>query len=344
MRYVLVFVSVVHGFCHLPGYTAGGTRLPRLVWLVLAALFAALAVGIGLRAPWWLRLLPLLALASFVCCLWSLPEARWGLAANALLVGLAAAAVRWPGDVPAVGNAAVESLWSEARAAPLEVFDPARLRAGADVVGRSIAAGTPLAQAVRLRMRGEIRIGAAWHPFRAEQVITARRGMVWAGTVSLFGLPVLGADRVIDGAGLLSWKLFDLFSVAYGEGADLSRSATGRYLAEAAVWLPSVLCATNRIEWLPGGLAPAQFGVRLRSFGETVDLHGGPDGLSFPRWGNPDGGPFRYLPFGVTVEQTRAFAGYTIPSRIRAGWYHGTDRFASEGEFFRATIEGATFK
>jgi hypothetical protein len=35
---------------------------------------------------------------------------------------------------------------------------------------------------------------------------------------------------------------------------------------------------------------------------------------------------------------------YTIPTRVRVGWYFGTSRFESEGEFFRATIEDAIFR
>lgn len=342
MRYALVLVALVHGFCHLPGYTAGDTRAPRLIWLILALSFAALSAAILLRAPWWLRVLPLLALVSFVCCLWTLPEARIGLAANVILLVFAAAAVRFPGDVPAVRHTGLERLWSEVDVTRREAFDPPTVAESRSYLRRVIAAGTPLAQAVRLRMHGHIRIGATWHPFRAEQVITARRGMVWAGTASMFGLPVRGADQIIDGQGSLGWKLFDLIPVAQGEGPDLSRAATGRFLAEAAVWLPSMLCAPEGVEWLPSGEAALR--VRLESFGETVDLTGTAKTFSFPRWGNPDGGPFRYVPFGVVVEQTRTFAGYSIPSQVRAGWYWGTDRYAPEGEFFRATIDGAEFR
>jgi len=38
---------------------------------------------------------------------------------------------------------------------------------------------------------------------------------------------------------------------------------------------------------------------------------------------------------------TRSFGGYTLPTRLRAGWHFGTERFESEGEFFRVTIDDA---
>jgi hypothetical protein len=60
------------------------------------------------------------------------------------------------------------------------------------------------------------------------------------------------------------------------------------------------------------------------------------------RWGNPNGEPFGRYPFGVAIEGEKTFAGVTIGSQLRAGWWWGTDR-QSEGEFFRATITGAEF-
>jgi hypothetical protein len=38
------------------------------------------------------------------------------------------------------------------------------------------------------------------------------------------------------------------------------------------------------------------------------------------------------------------FARYTIPIRMRVGWYFGTDRFESEGESFRVTIDDGVYR
>lgn len=76
-------------------------------------------------------------------------------------------------------------------------------------------------------------------------------------------------------------------------------------------------------------------------------MHVGPDGrllgVLLQRWGNPGGVPFGHYPFGATVEAERTFAGITIPSTLRAGWWWGTDRQA-EGAFFRSRITDATFR
>jgi len=51
---------------------------------------------------------------------------------------------------------------------------------------------------------------------------------------------------------------------------------------------------------------------------------------------NPDKAPFASYPFGVDVIEQRTFGGIGLPSRLRAGWWWGTDR-ENDGEFFRAT-------
>ncbi|HLM74104.1 MAG TPA: DUF6544 family protein, partial [Polyangiaceae bacterium] len=76
----------------------------------------------------------------------------------------------------------------------------------------------------------------------------------------------------------------------------------------------------------------------------TVDERGALRSVSMPRWGDPDGRGFRALPFGGVVEGERTFEGFTIPTKLRVGWHFGSERFESEGEFFRCEIEKATFR
>jgi hypothetical protein len=44
------------------------------------------------------------------------------------------------------------------------------------------------------------------------------------------------------------------------------------------------------------------------------------------------------------AEKEATFGGLTIPSQLRIGWHFGTDRFEPEGEFFRCTIDEASFR
>ncbi len=76
----------------------------------------------------------------------------------------------------------------------------------------------------------------------------------------------------------------------------------------------------------------------------TIDDTGALKTLNLPRWGNPGGGAFHYVDFGRVAEEEGRFGGYTIPTRLRVGWYVGTDRFEPDGEFFRVTIDDAAYR
>ncbi|MBW2305174.1 MAG: hypothetical protein JRF57_15865 [Deltaproteobacteria bacterium] len=241
----------------------------------------------------------------------------------------------------------LDGLWSSARPGARD-FDPALvsgLPEGArSYLGHAIAAGTPLASAVRLRMHGEIRL-KGWHPFTAEQVILWNRGMIWRATVRMFGMPIRGGDFFLDGQGTMRWKLFGILPIVNAAGPDISRSTAGRMNIES-VWLPSVLCGEG-VSWTAAG---KRLHARFAAHGEsaeidfTVNADGQIETVSMPRWGNPEGDAFHYVRCGGFVEEEDTFAGYTIPTRMRVGWHFGTDGFEQEGEFFRVTIDDAIYR
>ena len=77
-----------------------------------------------------------------------------------------------------------------------------------------------------------------------------------------------------------------------------------------------------------------------------MELRVRPDGalrsVRMQRWGNPNGRPWAHYPCGGTLAEERTFAGITLPTRLRPGYFFGADEWA-EGEFFRATITDAAF-
>lgn len=89
---------------------------------------------------------------------------------------------------------------------PKETFQPEQFRDRPDPARRylehSIAPVLPLAASVQLEMHGEINLNR-WMPFQAKQVIRWDKGMIWKAKVKMFGLPVNGYDRIIDGARFL---------------------------------------------------------------------------------------------------------------------------------------------
>ncbi|MGF1519831.1 MAG: DUF6544 family protein [Nodosilinea sp.] len=84
--------------------------------------------------------------------------------------------------------------------------------------------GTPIASAVRLQMHGTIKLGNKWHRFTGEEVIRWQRGMIWRATTWMQGLPIFGADRLVDGVCDVRWKLLGLLPMMQASGADVARS------------------------------------------------------------------------------------------------------------------------
>ena len=212
-------------------------------------------------------------------------------------------------------------------------------------IEHAVAQGTPRASVARLQMRGEIRLKTTWHPFDADQVIRWDRGFVWRAKVRIKGLPVTGFDRWIDGQGSMHWRLLGIVPIVTASGPDVSRSAAERMLIET-VWLPSVLLDPGVI-WSEQDATHVGADVTLREqhthFELYLDEQGRIRSVSMLRWGNPDGHGYEALPFGGMAEEERTFAGFTIPSKLRIGWYFGTDRFEPEGEFFRCMINEAVY-
>jgi len=75
-----------------------------------------------------------------------------------------------------------------------------------------------------------------------------------------------------------------------------------------------------------------------------VDAAGELQRVQLSRCGDPDRAGYRHVRFGAIVEERGAFSGFTIPTQMRVGWHFGTERFESEGEFFRVAIDDAVWR
>lgn len=73
-----------------------------------------------------------------------------------------------------------------------------------------------------------------------------------------------------------------------------------------------------------------------------MDVDGRPRAVRTQRWGNPNSEPYAYYPFGGILEEETTFGGLTIPTKVRVGWWLGTDRWEA-GQFFRARVTDAAF-
>ena len=208
----------------------------------------------------------------------------------------------------------------------------------------AVVAGTPLARAAHLRMRGSIKLANRWIPFRSDELLAPLHGYHWPAPVAA-GL-LRGADVYGEGVGSMTWNLFGLIPVIRASGADVTRSAIGRAVAEG-IWLPTALLPRYGVEWRAEDEDHLAADVPIAGEHVTLQITVGGDGLvrsaHMDRWGDPDGtGTFGWFPFGIEVGASRPFAcGITMPAEGVGGWFHGMDRW-HDGEFFRYTIDEVT--
>jgi hypothetical protein len=201
----------------------------------------------------------------------------------------------------------------------------------------AIAAGTPLARSARLRMRGSIKIGR-WLPFRAEELLSPQHGFLWSARVA--GL-IVGSDQYARGHGGMNWKLGGIVPLARAAGLDVSRSSAERAGAEG-IWLPTSLLPRFGVEWSASD--DSHISARYRTDGKPLQLDlelnsaAQIRSFTFQRWGDPDRtGIWAEYPCGGEVTGYGSFAGLTIPTAGRLGWFYGTERWP-DGEFFRYRI------
>lgn len=210
----------------------------------------------------------------------------------------------------------------------------------------AIQPGAPLASRVRFSYSGSIKPGKQmpWMSLSVNQILAKERGFVWKARAWNGPLFLTGADHYLDGTGRMRISLFGIVPVVNATGADLSRSAMARLLMESALLPSALLPAPNiRIE----GIDDSRFRSTVELHGEstaitlTTDQDGRLRALELPRWGNLTAdGSFRYIPYGIIAEEERSFGGYTVPSRLRGGWWYGTDQYQ---EVIRLEISRAEF-
>jgi hypothetical protein len=74
-----------------------------------------------------------------------------------------------------------------------------------------------------------------------------------------------------------------------------------------------------------------------------LDAAGSPTAVTMSRYGDIGDDPWELLPYGFAVESEQTFGGYTIPSKLRGGWWFGSDRYdpsvASEFEVVAAEYD-----
>jgi hypothetical protein len=222
-------------------------------------------------------------------------------------------------------------------------FHPGRLDGLEEPVRRyflhALANGAFLSRAARLQLRGRIKVGA-W--LRFDSVWDGDgRSFSWRATAGPGPLRLLAVhDQFRGGVGTMDIRLrpphekLPGLKLLHAEDDDVARSGAGRAALEA-VWTPAALLPDRGVTWRAESdeLIVATWDVPPER--PELRLAIAPDGAvrssSGLRWRDARHG---YVPFGAVVHAERSFDGVTVPSRLTAGWGHGTPRWTPffEGE------------
>ena len=134
--------------------------------------------------------------------------------------------------------------------------------------------------------------------------------------------------------------LLGLLPMVNASNPDIAKSAAGRLMGEY-VWLPTAFLPQYGAVWQEVDSLHAEVTLTVDDLTATLTLTIDEEGrlkeVVLPRWRDDIK---EFVPFGVAIEEEQAFGGYTIPSRLRGGWWYGTERYS---EFVQFTIEQAAF-
>jgi len=228
--------------------------------------------------------------------------------------------------------------------AATERFDPTAVDGLDEPVRRyfahALAAGAPLSRGVRLDLSGHVRVGA-WLRFTSTWEGDGR-SFSWEADAGPGPLRFLHVhDRFADGAGFMDvrarppLRALPAVRLLHAENADTARSGAGRAALEA-LWTPGSLLPARGVSWHAESdeLIVAAWDVPPERPELHVVIDGGGAVRSWraERWRDRRHG---YLPFGADVEAERTFGALTVPSRLTAGWGHGTDGWAP---FFKCEV------
>jgi hypothetical protein len=371
VKYVVAAVLLAHGIAHLPGFAVPwrlmtsselpyattllsgrwdvgdtGIRIVGIVWLMLAAVFVAVAASLAIGASWTVGLLISSALASFVLCALNWPQARIGLFVN-LAVLL---------SVPLIG----QSVWQDASARRVrslaslavganEIFKRASLDSlpapAARYFSRVLTDGQPTIATARFEQAGDFRVGQTWHPFSATQRFTVEpAGFVWDARIMMSAaLPVLVRDAYVDGSGSMRGEILGVYPlVNQSNRPELDSGALQRFLAEA-VWFPTALLPRRNLRWDPIDDHRARVTLTDRRTTVSLEFRFNDDGdvteIFAPDRYAEDNGRYVPKPWIVRCSEYATHAGMRIPMRCEVAWVEA----AGPEPYWRGRITDARY-
>nr|WP_245599956.1 DUF6544 family protein [Embleya scabrispora] len=174
----------------------------------------------------------------------------------------------------------------------------------------------------------------------SRQTLTPPTAFRWDARVrGPAGIRINGFDRLDANGGTTHWRLFGVLPFVGASLTDITRSTAGR-LAGEYVMMPA-FALRPEVRWQAVDDTRAVAHVVVAGHPHEVTVTVSPSGalasVSLPRWGNPDGGPWREHRFTATFDGEASRGGLLLATGIHAGW-------ESTGAFIRYDIDAADFR
>ncbi|WP_375173565.1 DUF6544 family protein [Pseudooceanicola sp.] len=209
----------------------------------------------------------------------------------------------------------------------------------------AIRPGTPLYRVAEIEMTGRFDLGSLEAPrpleMQARQVLAGVQGFLWQARMR-GGMRVSGSDS----EGWTRFWLAGLIPVArVGGDADHRRSAFGRSVAEAVIWLPSSVLPQPGVTWEAVDDQRARVTITRDGMEQSAEITLNAAGhaveITLPRWSNANSEKtYRVQPFGGTLSDHREVGGLVIPFAAEVGNHVGT---ADYFPFFKARLTDVRF-
>ncbi len=209
---------------------------------------------------------------------------------------------------------------------------------------RSLKAGQPYANRVRLKQSGGMRLSPdqPWKPFTAEQYFNVNPpAFIWRAKLQFLPLIWVSArDKYVHQFGNMLIKILTTLPVADAKGPKVTSAALIRFVAEM-IWFPTALVNANYLQWEAVNATSAIAKVNDDGVEATVtfvfDEVGDIIKVSSDRYLNADDEyPTKWC---GRIRQYGEFNGVRIPSKVEVGWELETGYFA----YWRGNITDIEF-
>lgn len=201
-----------------------------------------------------------------------------------------------------------------------------------------------LAHEVVLEQRAKMRLKpeSPYISMECHQILKPSRAFDWYAKFKWWHLSMMVHDQYEDGKGFVNVHCLNI-PVFKRSGANITRSSRGRLAAEI-IWCPSALLLNKNIQLRATSNQTIEIIQTIDdeniSINIEIDDTGAVKSLTMLRFGNESRADWGLTPYGFTVKEEKTFDGYTIPSKLRGGWWYKTSQFselnASEFEIVNA--------